>query len=31
MFARAPTAVLFDFMKAIEADAERLKAEGRDY
>ena len=31
MFASAPTAVLFDFMKTIEADAERLKAEGRDY
>jgi hypothetical protein len=31
MFASAPTAVLFEFMKTIETDAARIKAEGRDY
>jgi hypothetical protein len=31
LVAGAPTEVLFEFMKTIEADAKRLKAEGKDY
>jgi hypothetical protein len=31
LVAGAPTAILFEFMKTIEPDASRLKAEGKDY
>jgi hypothetical protein len=31
LIAGVPTAVLFEFMKSIEANAKRLKAEGKDY